>query len=107
MQRLKSFQTQYLRGVAHPLKPVVFIGQKGLTNEVVHSAEAAFDKHELIKLKFNDFKEKIQKQEICSRIEKQTGCKMVGMIGHVAIFFREHPDPDKRKIQLPAAKPQP
>jgi len=42
MKKLEGFQRKYLRGVAHGLKPVVFIGQKGLTREVLLSAEKAF-----------------------------------------------------------------
>jgi RNA-binding protein len=34
-------------------------------------------------------------------IEAETGCRLVGIIGHTAIFFRQHSDPDKRKITLP------
>jgi RNA-binding protein len=28
-------------------------------------------------------------------------CEQVGMIGHIAIYYREQEDPEKRKIQLP------
>ncbi len=101
MKKLEGFQRKYLRGVAHGLKPVVFIGQKGLTPEVLSSAEMAFQRHELIKVKFNDFKEKKQKTEISARIEKETGSENVGIIGHTAIFYRQREDPEKRKISLP------
>jgi RNA-binding protein len=64
MKKLTSTQAKYLRGIAHGLKPVVFIGQKGLTDALIHSTEEAFDSHELIKIKFIDYKEKKQKKEI-------------------------------------------
>ena len=67
MKKLEGFQRKYLRGVAHGLKPVVFIGQKGLTPEVLSSAEKAFERHELIKVKFNAFKEKEEKTELSAR----------------------------------------
>jgi len=101
MKKLEGFQRKYLRGVAHGLKPVVFIGQKGLTRAVLLSAEKAFERHELIKVKFNDFKEKEEKKEISGRIERETGSENVGMIGHTAIFYRQQEDPEKRKISLP------
>ena len=101
MKKLEGFQRKYLRGVAHGLKPVVFIGQKGLTREVLLSAEKAFERHELIKVKFNDFKEKEEKKEISGRIERETGSENVGMIGHTAIFYRQQEDPEKRRISLP------
>ena len=101
MKKLEGFQRKYLWGFAHGLKPVVFIGQKGLTPEVLLSAEKALERHELIKVKFNDFKGKDDKTEISGRIEKETGAENVGMIGHMVIFYRQQEDPEKRKISLP------
>ena len=104
MSKLTKYQRKYLRGIAHGLKPVVFIGQKGLTPEVLLSAETAFNDHELIKVKFNEFKEKDRKAEIVDRLEKETGCERVGIIGHTAILYRQQKDPEKRKISLPRKK---
>jgi len=101
MEKLEGFQRKYLRGLAQGLKPVVFIGQKGLTPEVLSSAQNALQSHELIKVKFNDFKEKDQKTEISVRIEKETGAENVGMLGHTVVFYRRQEDPEKRKISLP------
>ena len=86
------------------MKPVVFIGQKGLTDSVVQSTNEALNKHELIKIKFVDFKAKDQKKEIIETIVANANCLLVGMIGHIAIFFRQHSDPEKRKIKLPQHK---
>ncbi|MBS0012629.1 MAG: YhbY family RNA-binding protein [Desulfobacterales bacterium] len=101
MQALKGFQKTWLRGRAHDIKPVVFIGQKGLSPAVIEAAGEALDTHELIKVKFQDFKDKEQKQTIAQAISEQTGSELVGMIGHMAIFFRQHPEPEKQKFQLP------
>jgi RNA-binding protein len=101
MEKLKGFQRKYLRGVAHGLKPVVFIGQKGNTEAVLKAVEGALDTHELVKVKFIDFKEKEQKKEIVADLEEKGRCEVVGMIGHIAIFYRKHHDPEKQKIILP------
>ena len=98
---LQGYQRKFLRGLAHRLKPVVLIGQSGLTEAVLKSTDAALNKHELIKIKFNAFKEKDRKKEIISAIETNTHSELVGLIGHTAIFFRKQTDPDKRQIQLP------
>lgn len=104
MSKLDGFQRKYLRGIAHGLKPVILIGQKGLTAEVLLSAETALDDHELIKVKFNEFKEKDRKSEILDRLERETGCQRVGAIGHTAILYKQQKDPEKRKISLPPKK---
>jgi len=101
MKKMEGFQKRYLRGLAHGLKPVVLIGQKGLTNELLKSAEQALELHELIKVKFNDFKEKEQKKEISLAFQKQTKAELVGSVGHIYIYFRQQDDPEKRRIQLP------
>lgn len=101
MERLKGFQKRFLRGLAHPLKPVVFVGQKGLTPTLTDAMNAALDQHELVKVKFIDFKEKSKKQALAEAIEKNASCEMVGMIGHMVTFYRRQPDPKKRKITLP------
>ncbi|MFC1868723.1 ribosome assembly RNA-binding protein YhbY [Thermodesulfobacteriota bacterium] len=101
MKKLKGFQKKYLRGLAHRLKPVVLVGQKGLTAELITSTDQALDRHELIKVKFNEFKKKDEKAEISGRIERNTGSIVVGAIGHVVIFYRQQDDPEKQKIVLP------
>ncbi len=101
MKKLQGFQKKHLRGLAHGLKPVVFIGQKGITDTVVRSINEALNSHELIKVKFIDYKEKEHKKKIAERIKKQTGCEQAGMIGHIAVFYRQHTDPQKRKIKIP------
>jgi len=101
MDILKGFQKKYLKGLAHGLKPVVFVGQKGITPEVANAVDEALNTHELIKVKFVDFKEKSRKEEIAGAIEKETASQQVGRIGHMAIYYRRQKDPEKRKISLP------
>ena len=100
MEALKGFQKKFLKALAHGLKPVVFIGQKGLTDNLINSIHDALSTHELIKVKFIEFKEKQQKVGMAENIEAEARCRLVGMIGHTAIFYRQHPDPKKRKIKL-------
>lgn len=101
MQQLTSSQAKYLRGLAHSLKPVVLIGQKGITPHLLESIHVALDTHELIKVKFIDFKDRQLKAACAAEIEQKTGSSLAGMIGHTAIFYRRPPDPEKRKITLP------
>jgi RNA-binding protein len=104
LSTLKGFQRTYLRGLAHGIKPVVLVGQQGVSDGIVQSVEEALQRHELIKLKFIDFKEKDRKTAMAAAIEEKTDCEMVGMIGHTGIFYRAHHDPEKRKIVLPKRK---
>ncbi len=102
MIALKGFQKKYLRGLAHGSKPVVFVGKNGVNDAVIDSVDAALVRHELIKVKFVDFKEKAIKKSMAETIAARTKCEQVGMIGHMAIFYRRHHDPEKRKITVPS-----
>jgi RNA-binding protein len=99
MEPLKSSQRKYLRGEAHHLKPLVMVGTKGVTEQLLGSVDLALKDHELIKVKFGDFKE--AKKEISEEIAKATKSELVGLIGNIAIFFRPCPQTEKRKIKLP------
>lgn len=100
MANLKGSQRKYLRGLAHGLKPVVFIGKQGVVAGVISAVDEALNTHELIKIRFIDFKEKAQKEELSAKIEKETSSECVGLIGHQSIFYRKHKDPEKRKIKI-------
>ena len=104
MEKLKGYQKKYLKGLVHGMKPVVFVGQKGLSSTVTRAVHESLEKHELIKVKFGDFKEKSEKKEMAGIIEKETASQLVGMIGHIAIFYRQQKDPEKRKIRVPKRK---
>ncbi|PID57546.1 ribosome assembly RNA-binding protein YhbY [candidate division KSB3 bacterium] len=99
MPELTAARRKYLRGLAHQLKPLVLIGQKGVSKSLIEAVDDALELHELIKLKFNDFKD--EKATLAKDIEANTHSEIVGMIGNVAIFYRQQPDRKKRKIQLP------
>jgi RNA-binding protein len=101
VEKLKGVHKKYLRGLAHSQKPLILIGQKGISPSLFKAIDEALDTHELIKVKFNEFKEKDQKKEVANMIEKETGSEMVGMVGHTVIFYRQQTDPEKRKIIIP------
>lgn len=99
MEQLKGSQKKYLRSQAHHLKPVVLIGAKGVTSQLIGSVDLALKDHELIKVKFGEFKE--AKKEISEEIAQKTKSELVGLIGNITILYRQNPNPEKRKIKIP------
>ena len=99
MEKLKGSQRRFLRSLANTLKPHVFIGKNGLSEPVLVTIDESLDNFELIKIRFLEFKD--QKKELSLTIENQCRCEMVGLVGHVGLFYRQHPDPQKRSIHLP------
>ncbi|WP_371193363.1 ribosome assembly RNA-binding protein YhbY [Glaciecola sp. SC05] len=94
---LTTKQKQYLKGLAHPLKPVIQLGNNGLTEGVVAEIENALAHHELIKVKVpsNDREEKAL---IMDAIVGETKSEKVQSIGHVLVIYRPSED---AKITLP------
>lgn len=101
MQELTNTQRQYLRRLAHDLKPVVQIGKQGLTEQALASIDRTIEARELIKIKFLDFQD--QRQELSETIAEQLNSILISVVGNVAIMYREQPDPEKRRVELPAA----
>ena len=93
---LTSAQKRHLRGLGHALNPLVFIGQKGVSDNLMENVEQGLLDHELIKLKAHDADELPQALE---RILNATGATMVQKIGKTVLLYRPHPkDP---QITLP------
>lgn len=96
---LSQTQRQFLRKIAHELKPIVQVGKNGLSESLLASAAIALDTHELIKVKFYDYKD--EKRDLADAVASQLGAELIGLIGNTAILYRRNPDDDKRKINLP------
>ncbi len=74
---------------AHHLKPVVMIGQAGLTTAVIAEIELALDAHELIKIKIRA--ERDERKEICDEICAATTAELVQSIGQIIVIYRHNP----------------
>lgn len=96
---LKGYQRSYLTKNAHDLKPVVMIGRNGMSDQIIKAVEEALNAHELIKVKFVDFKE--SRYDLADVIAEKTGALLVRILGNIAIYYREQEDRDKRKYSIP------
>jgi RNA-binding protein len=94
---LSNKQIQYLKGLAHTIKPVVQLGNNGLTEGVLAVIDGAIKHHELIKVKIpTDDKE--EKSLIIDAITRETGATKLQSIGHVLVLYKQS---DVKKIELP------
>ena len=95
---LGNAQKRYLRGLAHDLKPILLVGAKGITDNLVNEANGALDHHELVKVRVVADDRELRDEwiaELCQR----SGAALVARIGHVAVLYRRNPD--KPMIVLP------
>ncbi|MFH8133184.1 ribosome assembly RNA-binding protein YhbY [Pantoea osteomyelitidis] len=94
---LSTKQKQHLKGLAHPLKPVVMLGNNGLTEGVLAEIEHALEHHELIKVKIAT-EDRETRQLVVEAILRETRACNVQVIGKTLVLYR----PSKEsKISLP------
>ncbi len=93
MTELTSRQRKELEKLAHNLQPVVIIGGAGLTDGVIGMIDKSLAAHELIKVKFNEYKD--EKQDLTGQICQKTEATLVRIIGNIAILFREKEEKEK------------
>lgn len=93
---LTSSQRKRLRGLAHPLHPVVQLGRGGLGEPLLAAIDQELSRHELIKVRLAGEKE--EKRALVAAIEERLACACAGLVGHVAILYRSAADPALRRI---------
>ncbi len=89
-------QRAHLTSLAHHKKPVVLLGQRGLTDAVVAEADRALTDHELIKVKLRGADDK---DEDAKELARRAGAELIAVRGSVAVLYRA--DPDEPRIALP------
>jgi RNA-binding protein len=99
-----STDKKRLRAEAHSHKPVIIVGQAGLTSAVLAEIEIALDCHELLKVRIRAERE--DRKTISDEIVAATGAELIQMIGQIAVLYR--PNPEKMiKKAAPFKKPKP
>jgi len=94
---LSETQKKYLRGLGHHLKPVIVVGDSGLSEAVVKEFESTINHHELIKVRVRAGDREIRDKIVVSLCDENTS--LVTRIGNVALLFRRNPE--KPRINLP------
>lgn len=95
---LSPKQRRHLKSLAHPLKVVVQTGAAGLTRAVLDEIDRALRAHELLKVRLVAG-ERREREAMIRQVCEATGAAFVQRVGHIATFYRPHPD--KPVIELP------
>lgn len=95
---LNNRQIRQLKAMAQRLDATVKLGKHGLSDALLTALNEELDRHELVKVRFDEFKE--QKKELSPQIAERTGSRLIMRVGHVAVFYRRQEDPAKRRIRI-------
>ena len=93
---LASYQRKALRGLANPLRPVVHIGEAGVSDAVLRALDEALLAHELVKVRLFAPEDK---KATARMIADKSGAALCGLVGHTVILYRPHPE--EPRIELP------
>lgn len=92
---LSPAERSALKARAHPLRPVVMIGNEGLSAAVLQEIDASLKAHELIKIKV-DSDDPDERDDLMGTICANTGASAIQHIGKILVVFRERPDRGKQ-----------
>ena len=88
---LTEKQKRELRGRGHALKPVVSIGNSGLSKAVLRELELSLEHHELMKVRIGGA-DRDERRQILDRICTTFDIELVQAIGHIALLYHKLED---------------
>ena len=96
--KLSASDRRTLKQAAHSLKPAVTVGKEGVSIALVGAVTEALETHELIKVRFLEHKD--ERKILTAQVSEKAKASVVGLIGHVAILYRPHAEPEKRRFGI-------
>jgi len=89
MTPLTNLQIRPLKAQAQRLKATFKVGRQGLSAEFIAALDEAWKHHELVKVKFDEFKD--ERRTLSAQMAERTGSQCIWIVGHVAVLFRPKP----------------
>lgn len=99
---LTESNKKFLRGLGHQLKPLIIIGDSGLSESLLSEYESTLDHHELMKVRVRAG-DRDTRNEIIEKLCSDSSAALIQRIGNVALVYRPNlrKKPEKR-IKLPS-----
>ena len=96
--KLSEAQKKHLRGLGHALKPLIMVGEAGLSESLLAEFESTLAHHELIKVSVR-VGDRRARDSVIDELCKAGSATLVQRVGNMALLYRENPE--KKKIVLP------
>jgi RNA-binding protein len=91
---LSEPQKKKLRGLGHKLKPIVTVGDAGLSDSLKEEFRSSLEHHELMKIRVR-VGDREERDSIISKLCKDSGAELIQRVGNVALVYRENPENSK------------
>lgn len=89
LEPLNNSQLRKFKSAAQLLEPMLKVGKAGLSEGFIKSVDTALGQHELVKIKFSEFKE--QKKELTPLLAEKTSSHVIMRVGNVMVLHRPKP----------------
>ncbi len=89
LEPLNNSQIRKFKSAAQRLEPILKLGKAGLSEGFINSVHEALGQHELVKIKFVEFKE--QKKELAPQLAEKTSSHLIMRVGNVVVLHRPRP----------------
>ncbi len=86
-QALSANQRRHLRSLAHPLRPVILVGAKGITDGLIAELEIALERHELLKVKISGA-DRDDRDAMIDALVDRSAASLVQRVGNIATLYR-------------------
>jgi RNA-binding protein len=87
LPRLPNTELRHLKAAAQRLRATFKVGKAGLSPQFVQSIDEALQHHELLKVKFDEFKE--SKKELAPVLAEKTSSHLIMQVGNVIVLYRK------------------
>jgi RNA-binding protein len=100
--KLSEPQKKYLRGLGHALKPLIIVGESGLSDSLLAEYESTLDHHELVKVRVR-VGDRAARDDVIEKLRSASSAALIQRVGNVALLYRPNLKKkiDKR-IRLPS-----
>jgi RNA-binding protein len=99
---LNESQKKYLRGRGHDLKPLIIVGDAGLSESLLAEFDATLAHHELIKVKVRSG-DRAARDEMIQKMCSGHSAVLIQRVGNVALLYRANPDkPSEKQLRIPS-----
>src|SRR5437763_16043606 len=86
LEPLTNAQIRKFKASAQHLEPILKVGKSGLSDGFIQTVNEALSHHELVKIKFTEFKE--QKKELAPQLAEKTSSHLIMRVGNVMVLHR-------------------
>jgi RNA-binding protein len=92
-EELSNREVRELKARAQLIKPMLKVGKDGLSPAFLKEVDTTLKHHDLVKVKFDEFKE--QKKELGPKLAEGVGANLIMQVGHVVVLFRRKPETER------------